>query len=518
MRVIILVLILVCVGAFASPKQVSARGIKDITVQKILLVQPVLDSEVPPETGKIFKESLLKELVSTFRFEVIDQSIDTIVPPISLKKVRKQARHAGADTIVMSTLRSVGKKMKLSISFVTAKSGDLYAIEKVPNVDPGDFKPAIKKIVKRLVARLPYKALVKSIEGNRVSVDAGTIHGLTEGKIITIIEIKEVKRHPFSNELIGFVRDEIGRLTVLAADELSAEAVVKELKEGVRLGVGSMVWFEPDYATAQEMQTRAEILSDQKLREHNAGVLMKRELISSKRTSLDSGLDRFSLEVGSGIAWGSYSFRSNNLDFDRDTTPVPIIGIKGQYWFLSWMGIDASYEVGKIKFDSKESGISNTTVTTSWGKSHLTFRHPFSIGTRKLMVETGAGYGIYVFDPDQTDDTVFLDSKYSGVHLKLSGEIQWTPRFSSRLSIEYQPILSVKEEPVKSGGGGKGIFYGLRFGGGYRITRSSLLGMDYRFGRTDLDFDGSGDRGGGVLGSESKELLHGLQLKYQYVF
>ena len=55
---------------------------------------------------------------------------------------------------------------------------------------------------------------------------------LMKGARLSIFEIKGIKRHPFTNEIINIEKEDIGELTAVKVEDAVTSAKIKEIKKG----------------------------------------------------------------------------------------------------------------------------------------------------------------------------------------------------------------------------------------------------------------------------------------------
>ena len=128
--------------------------------------------------------------------------------------------------------------------------------------DGGDYRKNIKELTAKLISRVPYKALVADIKEGEIIINAGRFHGIDEGSKLSIFEIKGIKRHPFTNEIINIEREDIGELTAVKVEGAITSAKIKEIKKGKRAEVNNKIDFKPSLKViADSSQRKKEFLT-----------------------------------------------------------------------------------------------------------------------------------------------------------------------------------------------------------------------------------------------------------------
>jgi hypothetical protein len=212
-----------------------------------------------------------------------------------------------------------------------------------------------------------------------------------------------------------------------------------------------------------------------------------------------------------------YKFSSDNFDFKRDTSPVPLVAVMGEYWFLSSLGVDVSYATAWMKFD-QTGGIPQTDASPSWLAAHLKYRYFFSKDVLSPEIVGSVGYRIYDFEVDPSDSNFFNNIKYSGIDISLAAAYPITPRIKGVLTIGFQPALSVDEDPVTSGTDPSAYAYAVGLTGYYKITSNIMLGLGYFYQEYHAKFNGTGTRGFVPTNAEISDRYQGINLSLIYEF
>ena len=506
-------------GFLLVPGPVLAGGGEAVVIKKIYISRPSVDPTLPKNQTEEILQALIAEMAGSLRFDLALQPGGADTGRVPMDRLLKLALQSGSDTLVVTSVKRAGASNIVSIGLVTVDTGKYYALERAlikKGLPPG---PVVAEAARRLIARIPYRARVESAQGGKVVLDAGMVNGLGKGASVTVFRIRSVNRHPFTGEIIGFEREEIARLRITDSREMTSEGTVAKQISGIPPAAGDLVGFEPDPQILAGMKKRAGELIAERIEDLKPAA---RKPVAAKprpkpaEAARPAGLNRFSLEAGAGVAWESARFRSNGLNINRDVTPYAFMSVGGEGWFLPSFGLDGHYEIGKVKFSSGDPSFSDVYVTTTLAKAHLLYRRMVRAGTTPVILKAGGGYAIYHYKPDKTDDSLFIDTKYSGPQMVLGSDMAWTNRFNNAIRVEFQPVLSVHESPVTSGSGSSGYSISAEVDGAYRFKESWIVGVQYRIRRTEVNFNGAGTRAGGIAGAGSHETLQTVQLYLGY--
>ncbi|MCJ8277123.1 MAG: hypothetical protein HRT44_03225, partial [Bdellovibrionales bacterium] len=152
------------------------------------------------------------------------------------KKVREFSKHLNADAFFISEVRKDPKNTFVSLYLFSAYSGELIAEEKMnrPNENTDIVTSSVTFMMKDIIKKIPYDALVISRVDNRVTINAGSADGVRSGQSLTAVKIISAEKHPKRNFLIKTNKVLVGQIRVVKADKyISFADIVSESEPGV---------------------------------------------------------------------------------------------------------------------------------------------------------------------------------------------------------------------------------------------------------------------------------------------
>ena len=479
--------------------------------------------DLDDRTGKAYGERLGEvvrtELEQMLRFDIVPPDAVRIRYPLSTATLGRIGKDLQLDAFIAGRVALSDQIITISLEILDGK-GELFAREFLAAREPkfqADLEKNLHDLVVKLIHRIPYKAVITKIENGTVTFDAGRIHGVAVGSKASFFEIVGVKRHPFTDEAISFVRENLGEIRVTEVEDRSAKGKMVSLKTGARVLVHQKVDFVPSQKVIEESLTEKKKLLASKIL-----ALESRKAERLRRAREIPTRSRGSLTVGAGFAFNDYRLSSNELEFKRRTSPVPVVAVAGEYWFLSSLGADLSYTASWIQFDKIDGTAISTQVRASprWTSAHLKYRYFFAGDSLSPEIVVSAGYGIYDFTVNNSDPVFFNDIRYGGIEMAVSAIYPITSRVSGILSMGYQPALIVKETPVTSGTGPKANAYSIDLTGRFKIIERLMLALGYHYQDYRADFSGVGTRNppAGTTDSKLHDLYHGAQMSLVYEF
>jgi len=220
----------------------------------------VLDTD--DSTGKNYGEkigkTLIDELAQMLRFDLIPPEKVHVQHPLSQQSLGELSEKLQADGFIVGRVAISNKMVNISLEILDRR-GEMFALELLAvkeQASPNDLEKSIRELVVRLIGRIPYKADVTRVENGMVTFDAGRVHGVEIGSQASLFEIIGVKRHPFTNEIISFSREDIEIIQVTQVEDLSATGKIISRKKKGKINAGHKVDFIPSERLIRENRIR----------------------------------------------------------------------------------------------------------------------------------------------------------------------------------------------------------------------------------------------------------------------
>lgn len=497
------------------------------TVGEVLTFKRVGLFEIEDQTqkgyGKKIGEILRKEIEETFRFELIRRP-ETIQWPSKPEEILRLSQIAEVDLVLAGKVGWEDKSLKLTLVLLEGRTGNPFAIESHRVKEwkkPEALDQAVRGLVRKLTSRIPYKALVTEVIGDRVSFDAGILHGVEKGLKVIVFEIMGVQRHPFTGEIIGFQIEEIGHLTVTEVSERSSIATLDHLQTGKKLQENDKIQFTPSQAAlAQAEILKKELLAKQ---EQERAALEAQRLPAPPKptpTSASGGpLEKIRLALETGLLNDTFDFDSNELAFVRKAKGILTLELQGDVWFGPSWGLGLSYRQGGVQFDQMDNNPVDVNATPRWIQSGVRYRYLLKKEKKAPALIGEAGYQLYQFQIEQQDQTFFVDYTLQGPFLGFEGVFPLSDRFGFGTVFEYLPFMDYREGSVNSGTSSEATGYRVKAGGYYRMGRTVEVTLGYFHEKYMADFSGVGTRGDtGVTDARSEETCRGFNLNLTALF
>lgn len=381
----------------------------------------------------------------------------TIIKPEEIvgksKKVRDFSKHLKADAFFVSETRKDPKRTKVSLYLFSAKSGELVAEEslELPKDNTEIIVSSVSHMMRSIIKKIPYDALVVSRTDNRVTINAGSKDGLAVGQNLTCVKIISATKHPKRDFILKSNKALVGQVRIVKADKyISFADIVSEsepgvLTNGVKItGITKMRYKETPW-------TKTYTPPEQLLSENNKVVFGK-----NAREWLAKDPPTFG-KAGASFALGTFN---NNLNLNDDTNynskvnMYPRLDVHGEIWVTPKWYAEASFAQG-IGDSSNPAGGSPSNLSNSLTQYRLAFGHNFILRNEffgpKLSIDIGFnGYDMFV---DSSANQGFSSLQYRSVPIGIGGYVPINPSRSWAIGGKayFHMFPRLKESPLSSG-------------------------------------------------------------------
>ena len=493
------------------------------TLEEILTFKRIGLFEIKDKTRKQLGRkigAMVQETVEeTFRFEIINQS-EVIDLPGQPEKILRMSREAGMDLVLAGKVKKVGRSIMLTLALFDGKTGNPFATEsdrikrwKKPDV----LDHAVRGLVRKLINRIPYKALVTEVKDERVRFNAGTLHGVEKGLKVSVFEITGVESHPFTHVVVGFQMEEIGQLEVTEASKHSSIATIFRLGRGKKVQMNHKIRFRPSQAAL----ARAEILKKELLsKQQQEQVALEAQTVKTVHEPQSAiSTEKVRLSLQTGLFNDTFDFDSNELSFERKANNILSIELQGDVWFATSWGIGLSYRQSGMQFDQIDGDSIDVDATASWIKGGVRYRYFFKKGKIPPHVIATGGYQLYQYQFDRQDQPFFIDYTLEGPFLGFEGRFPLSHLFGLGMGLEYFPLIDYREGAASSGTDSSADGYRIKAGGYYSKWEKIDFSLWYVYERYTAEFSGIGERGNvGITGARSKETYNGFNFNLTTMF
>ena len=511
--------VLVFVSFIATPAfsadTVPPPSDENIGFKKIGLLNP--EDRTTQRFTKDIGKRIRRVLAAAFRFEIVPQPKLARELPLTIPDLTALGKRFDLDGIITGMVKIEGDHLKIDLNLLDAKTGALFAREFVlikDYKDPAAVEEGVRTLVGKMIGRIPYEAVIAGVnkKGGTVTVGAGRLNGLGDGTPVQVFRIVKVTRHPFTREVIGVEKMNVGTLVVVRADDRFSEAKPLRLESGQVIEQGQYVVFKPSSRLLSEMGSKQNELLARQEREW-----MDMEAAASKGKEKERPTHKHSrgeLGLYGGTAWSRFRFNSDQMEFSRNVSSFAMASAFAEFWMMPSFGVDGAYQIGFAKLENSGGNSISVKSRPYWYSTHLKYRFILWPGTTDLELIGLAGYAWYVYRVSETDGEFLGNTQYRGPSLGLEGRLPLSSKISARLGVDYQPDLAVNEHPVTSGENASSWSIGFHAEGRYRLGSNYWISIRYLFNDVFASYSGTGTRSGGVTGAKTTDELNSVMLGF----
>lgn len=187
-------------------------------------------------------DSYLEEIVKKnhrFEFATINLSTGNVSlnQLMDIKDLRSKIfDNTKADALISGEVVKSPKSLELKLAMFLAKDKSLLLQRSVSiqKTDMPDVKEAMADLYSKLLTDLPYNGTVLSRQGNKITVNLGKLDGVSEGQVVSAIQVIKLNRHPKFGFLVSSDTETIGKVRLVKVeDHLSFARIVTEKESGI---------------------------------------------------------------------------------------------------------------------------------------------------------------------------------------------------------------------------------------------------------------------------------------------
>lgn len=441
--------------------------------------------------------------------------------------IKKLGNKHNVEGLVAARINKGPSGVDMSVDLFLTADGNLIAKEELngeSRFEVADIEKKAAELYAKAVDKLPYKGLVLSRQGNRVTIDVGARDGVKEGTIVTVEQVISIKRHPKFKFLLSSEREIMGKIKILKVDDtLSFGVVLHEKDRGVvgkdskLTGLDFITYADPAQ-TSLEAAAGPDPFKDEVSFGKNPKEWKPAKMPSYGKIGFNLGLGSFRnsitlLDTGTGVQ-SSYS---DNVSI------YPQLRLNGEVWLTPNWFIGAKIQQGVLSIGNPQSGSNPTKLGANTAHYDLQFGYKFLLQEQDFwgpQINFHLGFNKYTLSVDASTPLTFTTMSYSGLYGGLGGSIPLNPERTYYLDVNLDRYLfpTLSESPASSGANADNSVTSFSFGGSYKLTPQFWIVAHFDFEFYFTTFNGLGTRPGGVSGMNSSHSLITLNGGIEYLF
>lgn len=483
---------------FAQTKTYQSALDGSLNLQKILVL-PMVDN-VKSIYAKPLSERLIESLSQDRRFEVIKGESPKMAPEdfeTNPKAVAALLASKKADSLLTSRLIKGTKGLTIRLTLIAGTEQLPMAqevLEDYQGFETNEVKMQMDQLLAKLFSRLPYQAVVTSRQGQVVTLNAGSRHGLKLNDEIFVVLITGVERHPKLKFITKVDREIMGKVRLAKVDEsvsfgsLVSERTANLIKTGFKATWSDPVFYPTTGITENgglipQLGDRPEapIAYGDSPREWTTG-----KDASFGKVALLAGLAQTNLSTA--LSTGA-SPTSGNLF-------SPLVRIDGQMWLDPNWQFDLVIEQLATKIPNELAGSAPGSLNMQMQELTLLVAYNFLVSPEQFWgpkFQLMGGFSKYSIFVDDTNPRSHTSKDYGGFAFGLGGSFPVLTETMTRLLLGgkflyyWQPTLS--ESPISSGSAANQITHFNLFLE-YGLTDRMAFRTDINFKQASSSFSG----------------------------
>ncbi len=389
-----------------------------------------------------------------------------------------------SDGWVQIRIQKKSDHLELECRLVLTLTDEVFALTKQSidtKFDDVMLRSELLTVVKNTFAKIPFAGAVTGRDGRTVTLDIGSLQGITLGDQIRIGRIQDFKRHPLLKQILDTQVVLVGTARVTQIEEGIAFADVVEEFENQKILPGYKVTAVVHDAFSENPRNKKNV-SDLGGGDYEIPVLdPERGPPRYGYADLGIGLGRFSSSTQKGAA----SVSGDSF--------LPSFQLRGEAWITDAIFADLGFRGGITNITyTGGSAAGKAGISTSLTAFELNVGYRFYFGKPVYGPSLGLKLGYYNFHlGNQTIEADFLTARtYSGINFGAVGQMPFGKRpFGADLamSVVLFPGYSERVTVMPSSGSSTVVRFYL---GGYYFFYDRLsvrLGLDFESYARDFD-------------------------------
>ncbi|MCB9025629.1 MAG: hypothetical protein H6625_04885 [Bdellovibrionaceae bacterium] len=431
-----------------------------ITIRKISVL-PIIDN-VGGIYGRPLEKFLIEEIKKDHHWDLAELNlIGPLVSPEELEadpnKVSQISSGTDAEGLVSARLTKGPSGVSIKLNLFSTKDSKLLAFSEIKNINRfeiAELQTKLKEMFIEVVKRLPYEGLILSRQNQRVTINLGKNDGIEEGRVLSVVQIVKLNRHPKFNFLINAEKEVLGKVKLLKVDEtLSFGNVILEKEKGVIQKNSKISGL--DFVKYGATDSLADNTSTQDQLENRPDALLT--FGKGATAWLPKRPPTFGM-IYAGLGNSLYSYTvQQSTGLSTDSLFNPFVSLGGELWISPTWTMHLGIRQGILSIDNPKSGSSPSDLSASMSTYEFLVGYKFRLSPTVWgpQVEVLGGMSNYDLKVDDTSPRTLTSTKYSGLKFGLRGSYpidqkeDWS--LGADLSFFFNPSLN--EAPVESGSG-----------------------------------------------------------------
>jgi hypothetical protein len=397
-------------------------------------------------------------------------------------KVHKEAaRITGSDTTAVLRTRNVGNETEMTLELRDA-AGELIFSEtgSIPGFSAMEARwGLIEKLFRSILAKIPFDGSVTGRAGRTLTLDLGA-GSVRQGEEVEVVRIVSLQRHPLLKTVVGTDYVRVGRARVTGVDRAISFAELIEEFSGETIAPGAKVLRARAPLTRRTEEEEPAPRERQFTRTQEPAEESPDPFEDRLRGEFDRRAPRYG-QLGGNLQYGSLSHSQTAGGQASEFSGSGIGGnLEGELWITKNWILSLFYGFHSARL----AGTGGTIGDSSWSRTEgfVGYRFFPEEIVEGAQITGSIGYQVQDFSVPTPTGTAVSGKKYSGLALRLDGEILFHRNHKLTTGFGFQPFSSLTDAGAAPGSPDGGTVIGFHLGWNYRFA-------DQFWGRLGLQFD-----------------------------
>jgi hypothetical protein len=406
---------------------------------------------------------------------------------------KEAARVTGADTTVLLRTRNVGRNTEMTLEFRDA-NGELLFSESgtIPGLSPMTVRwGLIDKLFQAVLSKIPFDGTVTGRTANTLTLDLGS-RRIKRGQEVDLVRIVSVQRHPLLHTVVGTDYVRVGRAVVTNVDSALSFADLTQEYPGETVNPGAKVLLagvgivhRPELPAEGPKEGFGEAQPKERAE--------KDPLDERLKGDFDKPKARYG-QLGLNLQYGSLTHSQTASGATSEYSGSGIGGdVEGELWVTKNWIVSLFYGFQSATL----TGSSGSIGDTSWKRvegfaGYRFFPDELSSG---LQITGSLGYQAEDFSIPTQAASAVSGKRYSGLALKLEGEMPLFPRNKISGGFGFQPFSSLSDSGASPGSPDGGNVIGFHLGWDYQLGDQFWAKLGFQFDTASGNYTNSSSVG-----------------------
>ena len=416
-------------------------------------------------------------------------------------------KSTGADALISVSTTKSPQGLQIRMTLYTADAGQPLiqeTYEDATTFEISKYQQVISELYTTIKNKLPYKALISSRRGQKVTLNAGKVAGLNVGDKLSVAQILKLQRHPKLKFMVGVEKEIIGQVVLTQVEDyLSFGEISFEKESGVIEKNSKLLPFDYlKYSTSMD-PTKADQMAkqDEEWRPQEAPQFGKIHILG--------GVSNYKLS----------NTLTNDTTHDSGNSFAPTFQFGGQVWITPEYFADLQFRQMFFKGLNSMTGSYPDSLNFTVNENNFVFGYKYSIDGNFWgpSLTTGLGYISRTTSVTDSSPTSFTSFDFSGLNLQFGAYFPITLKNDFGLGARGEILLTkrLSENPVDSGPSASN-FVNFDFYGIYAYTNRINFRGQITYSDLNSSFDGTGQRNPPARSTQETATSYLFGIEYQF--